>query len=203
METLLKFLEFFLGATGMIAWVTLLGLGLSLFAPEKIRKRKITFVECITMGGIGLFCPLLTLFFLFLAPKMGLAKVELSALMGTLLAGGKEGGAWETLSKWGGRYLLVTFGVLCSFLYATLFFNKIKLSTKYKGLLFGLGTFLIASFFFFPALSIFPALRFSDLSTPSIMGPIAGGLDTTLTFLAAMVIFGGLMSGIYYEWEEI
>jgi len=206
MEIILNFVlnlvEFIVGAAGLIAWVTVLGLVFSHIAPEKLYKKKINRIDCIAMAGIGIFSSFLTLFFLFIAPKIGLARIDLTGLFGQFLGAGKEGVFFELLTKWGGRAFVITLGVIGSFAYGTLFFHKMKFSDKIKGLLFGFVVFLLGSFFVFPVLSGFNSIRHSQFSIPSFLGPLAGGFDPTMTFFAAMLIFGGLVAGIYHEWEE-
>lgn len=199
MNFLIHLLEFLIGAASVIAWVTVLGIVFSKFVPEKIYKKKLDLQDCIAMAGIGLFSTLFTLFFLFIAPKIGLARVDLASIFGNLVSGGHAG----ALTKWGGRLSIVTLGVLGSYSYAFLVFKRGQLGKNIKGLLFGLVFFVLGSFLVFPLLSHIPAVQLTNLSVPSLFGPLAGDMDQVLTFLAAMIVFGGLLANIYSGWDEV
>lgn len=198
MAFLLKLLEFLLGAACIIGWVTVLGVIYSKFAPEKLIKKKTELIDCIAISGIGLFCTLLTLFFFFIAPKIGLARVEISSLFGSMLSGGEMG----LLHKWLSRIIIVTLGVFGSYLYVRYFFSKAKLKPIAKGLIFGVLIFLLGTLIIFPAVSIAPGVQLMDLSVPALFGSMPTNLGVILTFLSAMIVFGSLMAHIYNQWEE-
>ena len=198
MGIFVKIIEFFLGAFLIIFWVTLLGLMLSQIAPKKIRKKSITYVDCISIAGIGLFCSLLTLFLLWILPQFGLPKFELSQLFGNVLPLPSEN---SNLIKWLGQGMVITLGVLGSYFYAFYIFKRIRIATKYQGLVWGLILFLFGSLFLFPGLSLaFPQL-FSPNQLPIVFESSAQRI--LLTFLISMLFFGSLMAGIYKGWEEI
>jgi hypothetical protein len=198
MKVLLNIGEMILGAGGLIVWVTVLALSFSLITPKKLRKKNVELTDCIAMGGIGLFCTILTLFFFFLAPKIGMARIDLSSVFGSIFSGGET----QSLHRWLGRGIYVGLGVVSSFVYATTLFRRKNLKPFWGGLTLSLIIFLVGAIILFPVITMVPGIQVMDYELPTFFGSLGGNISAILTFFAATIIFGAVLSHIYNGWEE-
>lgn len=131
------------------------------------------------------------LFLVFLAPTLGLVKVDFPYLLGRLWY--PEG----KLTLVGGWGLFLLGGVFWAFIYASYLHDRLPGPGWLQGCIYGVGLFLLTSLLVFPLMSLHPLVREQKLLAPGFFGLGLSGWKAALSNFLGHCLYGLLLGRIY------
>ena len=144
----------------------------------------------VVSGSLSSLCA--GLFFVFLAPWLGLTRIDYPLLLGQVEY--PEGKISLAL----GWVLFLLGGTLCALFYASHLHDHLPGPGWLQGLVFGgLGVFLVSSLVIFPLLGLHPLAKEGKLLAPGFFAGRLSGWMAVLTSFLGHCLYGVLLGWMY------